>query len=173
MSEIKDVYDALNANATLANAMKKGFASVIESMDTYQMGKYRSTVIDIANLVHPKASNSKATIMVDGKKMKALDAIMQGITVSADTWEVANSEAGQEVAKAVKAGKLDAVEAVTVLANAKNDNWEALLKEGKLGILAALRNVRSMLQTPRKEVIDALCDLVSNPEAIRKGKVMP
>ena len=173
MSEIKDVYDALNANATLANAMKKGFASAIEGMDTYQMGKYRSTVIDIANLVHPKASNSKATIKVDGKEMKTLDAIMQGITVSADTWEVANSEAGQEVAKAVKDGKLDAAEAVKVLAEAKNDNWEALLKEGKLGILAALRNVRSMLQTPRKEVIDALCALVSNPEAIRKGKVMP
>ena len=173
MSEIKDVYDALNANATLANAMKKGFASAIEGMDTYQMGKYRSTVIDIANLVHPKASNSKATIKVDGKEMKTLDAIMQGITVSADTWEVANSEAGQEVAKAVKDGKLDAAEAVKVLAEAKNDNWEALLKEGKLGILAALRNVRSMLQTPRKEVINALCALVSNPEAIRKGKVMP
>ena len=173
MSEIKDVYDALNANATLANAMKKGFASAIEGMDTYQMGKYRSTVIDIANLVHPKASNSKATIKVDGKEMKTLDAIMQGITVSADTWEVANSEAGQEVAKAVKDGKLDAAEAVKVLAEAKNDNWEALLKEGKLGILAALRNVRSMLQTPRKEVIDALCALVSNPEIIRKGKVMP
>ena len=173
MSEIKDVYDALNANATLANAMKKGFASAIEGMDTYQMGKYRSTVIDIANLVHPKASNSKATIKVDGKEMKTLDAIMQGITVSADTWEVANSEAGQEVAKAVKDGKLDAAEAVKVLAEAKNDNWEALLKEGKLGILATLRNVRSMLQTPRKEVIDALCALVSNPEAIRKGKVMP
>ena len=173
MSEIKDVYDALNANATLANAMKKGFASAIEGMDTYQMGKYRSTVIDIANLVHPKASNSKATIKVGGKEMKTLDAIMQGITVSADTWEVANSEAGQEVAKAVKDGKLDAAEAVKVLAEAKNDNWEALLKEGKLGILAALRNVRSMLQTPRKEVIDALCALVSNLELIRKGKVMP
>ena len=173
MSEIKDVYDALNANATLANAMKKGFASAIEGMDTYQMGKYRSTVIDIANLVHPKASNSKATIKVDGKEMKTLDAIMQGITVSADTWEVANSEAGQEVAKAVKDGKLDAAEAAKVLAEAKNDNWEALLKEGKLGILAALRNIRSMLQTPRKEVIDALCALISNPEAIRKGKVMP
>ena len=173
MSEIKDVYDALNANATLANAMKKGFASAIEGMDTYQMGKYRSTVIDIANLVHPKASNSKATIKVGGKEMKTLDAIMQGITVSADTWEVANSEAGQEVAKAVKDGKLDAAEAVKVLAEAKNDNWEALLKEGKLGILAALRNVRSMLQTPRKEVIDAFCALVSNLELIRKGKVMP
>lgn len=172
MSEIKDVYDALN-KSTLSNAMKKGFAKAIEALDTYQLGKYRSSVIDIANLVHPNSSLSKAVITVDGKQMKALDAIMQGITVSADTWEVANSEAGQIVAKAVKEGKLDKVEAEKVLAEAKNDNWETLLTEGKLGILAALRNIRNMMKNPRPEVITALCNLLSNPDAIRKGMVMP
>ena len=35
MSEIKDAYNALNPVSTLANAMKKGFASVIEGLDTY------------------------------------------------------------------------------------------------------------------------------------------
>lgn len=172
MSEIKDVYDALN-KATLSNAMKKGFAKAIEALDTYQLGKYKSSVIDIANLVHPNSSLSKAVITVDGKQMKALDAIMQGITVSADTWEVANSEAGQIVAKAVKEGKLDKVEAEKVLAEAKNDNWETLLTEGKLGILAALRNIRNMMKNPRPEVITALCNLLSNPDAIRKGMIMP
>ena len=101
MTEIKDVFDALN-QSTLSNAMKKGFAKAIESLDTYQLGKYRSTIIDISNLVHPNSSRSKAVITVNGEKVKALDAIMKGITVSADTWEVANSEAGQIVAKAVK-----------------------------------------------------------------------
>jgi hypothetical protein len=172
MSEIKDVYDALN-KATLSNAMKKGFAKAIEALDTYQLGKYKSSIIDMSNLVHPNSSLSKAVITVDGKQMKALDAIMQGITVSADTWEVANSEAGQIVAKAVKEGKLDKVEAEKVLAEAKNDNWETLLTEGKLGILAALRNIRSMMKNPRPEVITALCDLLSNPEAIKKGMIMP
>ena len=172
MSEIKDVYDALN-KATLSNAMKKGFAKAIEALDTYQLGKYKSSIIDMSNLVHPNSSLSKAVITVDGKQMKALDAIMQGITVSADTWEVANSEAGQIVAKAVKEGKLDKVEAEKVLAEAKNDNWETLLTEGKLGILAALRNIRNMMKNPRPEVITALCNLLSNPETIKKGMIMP
>lgn len=172
MSEIKEVYNALN-KGTLSNAMKKGFAKAIEALDTYQLGKYKSSVIDMSNLVHPNSSLSKAVITVNGKQMKALDAIMQGITVSADTWEVANSEAGQMVAKAVKEGKLDKEEAKEVLAQAKNDNWEALLKEGKLGILAALRNIRNMMTNPRSEVINSLCELLSNPEAIKRGMIQP
>jgi polyhydroxyalkanoate synthesis regulator phasin len=172
MSEIKEVYNALN-KGTLSNAMKKGFAKAIEALDTYQLGKYRSSVIDMSNLVHPNSSLSKAVITVDGKQMKALDAIMQGITVSADTWEVANSEAGQIVAKAVKEGKLDKEKAKEVLAEAKNDNWESLLKEGKLGILAALRNIRNMMSNPRSEVINSLCELLSNPEAIKRGMIQP
>ena len=171
MSEIKDVYAALN-KSTLSNSMKKGFAAVLEALDTYQLAKYKDTVIDMANLTHPKSALSKAEIVVDGKKMKVIDALMQGITVSADTWEVANSEAGQEVAKAVKAGKLTKAEAEVTLANAKNDNWEAMLTEGKLGILAAIRNIRSMLMSPRKDVIDGLCKLVSNGQASRDGVIM-
>ena len=173
MVEMKDAYNALNPKTTLSNAMKKGFASVIEKLDTYQLAKYRKAIIDMSNLCHPKSSLSNAVIEVNGEKMKTLDAIMKGITVSADTWEVANSEAGQIVAKAVKEGKLDKVEAEKVLAEAKNDNWETLLTEGKLGILAALRNIRNMMKNPRPEVITALCNLLSNPDAIRKGMIMP
>ena len=172
MSEIKEVYNALNT-ATLSNAMKKGFASTIENLDNYQLSKYKKSIIDIANLVHPNSSKSTATITIDDKEWKTLDAIMQGITVSADTWEVANSEAGQLVAQAVKEGKLDKEEAQKVLTETKNDNWEALLTEGKLGILAALRNIRNMLKDPRVEVINALTNLISNPTAIKKGMIMP
>ena len=173
MSEIKDVYSALN-KSTLSNSMKKGFKKVLESLDTYQLAKYKNTVIDIANLVHPKSSLSNAIITTsNGEKMRTLDALMQGITVSADTWEVAQSEAGQEVAKAVKEGKLSAEKAAEVLKEAKNDNWETLLLDGKLPILAALRNLRNMLKSPRPAVIKAVCELISNPNKIREGKVMP
>lgn len=178
MSEIKDVWAALNTNAdgkmlALPNAMKKGFAKAIENFDVYTFGKYTSGIIDIANLVHPRSSVSKAVITVDGKNIKALDAIMNGITVTADTHEAANSEAGQEVAKAVREGKISKAEAETILAEAKNDNWEGLLKDGKLGILAALRNIRNMMKNPRKEVIDYLCALVSDANKIRNGLIMP
>jgi polyhydroxyalkanoate synthesis regulator phasin len=172
MSEIKDVFSALNSS-TLTNSMKKGFAKAIESLDTYQLAKYKKSIIDISNLVHPKSANSSASITINGEDMKVLDALMKGITVTADTWEAANSEAGQIVAKAVKEGKINKEEAEEVLKEAKNDNWEALLKEGKLGILAALRNIRNMVKSPREEVINSLCKLLSNGDLIRKGMIQP
>lgn len=173
MTEIKDVYNALNS-ATLSNAMKKGFASVIESLDTYLLAKYKKSIIDIANLVHPNPMNSTATIVdAEGKTVKVLDALMHGITVTADTWEAAQSEAGQEVAKAVKEGKLTKEKAEQVLKEAKAENWNQLLSEGKLGILAALRNIRNILNVCDSTTVNILCNLLSNGELIRKGKIMP
>lgn len=176
MSEIKDAYNILSGKA-LTNAMKKGFASAIESMDNYQLAKYKSTIIDICNIAHPRPTNSRAEIdVVDGEKggtIKTIDAIMMGLPVSAQTWEVANSEAGQAVAEAVRNGELDQKTAEKVLSEAKNDNWEMLLSEGRLGMLAALRNIRSMMKEPRENVINMLCDLLSNGEEIRKSGVMP
>lgn len=172
MTEIKTVYDVLN-KAVLSNAMKKGFASVIENLDGYQLTKYKKNIIDMSNLVHPNSSKSKATITIDGKTVKVLDALMQGINIPADTWEHANSEAGQEVAKAVREGKISKNEAEKILAEAKNDNWESLLTDGKLGVLAALRNIRNMMKNPRKSVIDAWCKLITTDGLIRKSLVLP
>ena len=127
----------------------------------------------MSNLVHPNSSKSKATVTIDGKTMKVLDALMQGINIPADTWEHANSEAGQEVAKAVREGKISKNEAEKILAEAKNDNWESLLTDGKLGVLAALRNIRNMMKNPRKSVIDAWCKLITTDGLIRKSLVLP
>ena len=173
MSEIKDVWFALN-NTGLPASMRKGFAYNLESYDTYQLAKYKKSTIDIANLVHPDSKKSNATFENALKEVqKTLDALMHGETISADTWEVAQSEAGQEVAKAVREGKLTQDEAEKVLKEAKADNWESLLKEGKLGILAALRNIRNIMKTPRKEIIDMWCNLISNQELIRKNLILP
>jgi len=173
MSEIKDVLYSLNYKA-LPASVRKGFASVIESLDTYRLAKYKKTIIDISNLVHPNPNNSNATVTDDnGTVAKVLDLLMHGYPVTADTWETAQSEAGQEVAKAVREGKLTQDEAEKVLAEAKADNWESLLREGKLGILAALRNIRNIMKNPRKEIIDMWCSLISNQELIRKGLILP
>lgn len=172
MSEIKDAYCALNKSA-LSNAMKKGFADAITRLDTYAIAKYKKTVMDITNLVHPNTSKSKATINVNGEIMNAIDALMRGINISADTWETAQSEAGQCVARAVREGKLDEREAQRVLAEAKNDNWETLMRDGKLGILAALRNIRNILTNARASNVDALCELLTREDAIRRALVNP
>ena len=175
MTEIKDVYCALN-KGTLSNAMKKGFASSIEALDTYLLAKYKTTVIDIANLVHPDPTKSTATVKDEnGNEVNVLNALMNGINVVADTWETAQAEAGQEVAKAVREGKLTKEKAAEVLKEAKAENWNSLLSEGKLGILAALRNIRAIMNNSNAsdETVNMLCELVSNPNKLRNGLIMP
>lgn len=172
MIEILSIFSSLN-KVKLTNSMKKGFASAIEKMDTYTLFKYKKSIIDVSNLVRPSSKLSKSTIEVDKKTYKAIDALMKGLQVSADTWEVAQSGAGQEVAKAVREGKLSKAKAEEVLKEAKADNWEGLLKDNRLGILAAVRNIRNILQNPRKDIIDMLCELLENSTKIRQGKVMP
>lgn len=173
MLEIKAVYETLG-NSVLSNGMKKGFANAIEHLDTYQLAKYKKAIIDLANLCHPSPERSIATFKDDeGKIVKTLDAIMKGQSVIADTWESNQSEAGQIVAKAVREGKLTAEKAEEVLKEAKNDNWESMLKEGKLGILAALRNLSNMLKGGKQEVIDEVCKLISNEQLLKAGKIMP
>ena len=173
MAEIIACFSAMNKTKA-TNSMKKGFAAAIEKMDAHLVLKYKKALIDVINLVHPDPKNSASLVEVNGEKVNVLDAVMKGLPVSADTWEVAQSDAGQEVAKAVKEGKIDKDQAKEILKEAKAENWGALLNEGKLGILAALRNIRNMMNTVSKgQTFDALCELVGNADAIRKGKIMP
>ena len=173
MAEIISCFSALNKTKA-TNAMKKGFAAAIERMDAHSILKYKKALIDVINLVHPNPKNSNAVVEYDGKSVNAIDAVIQGLPVSADTWEVAQSDAGQEVAKAVKAGKINETQAKEILKEAKAENWGELLNEGKLGILAALRNIRNMLKTVSSDkTYDDLYKLLSDGDAIRKGKIMP
>lgn len=173
MAEIIACFSAMN-KVKATNSMKKGFAAAIEKMDAYSILKYKKALIDVINLVHPNPNNSTAMVEHNGEKVNVIDAVIKGLPVSADTWEVAQSDAGQEVAKAVKEGKIDEAQAEKILKEAKAENWTALLTEGKLGILAALRNIRNIMKTVSDaKTYDTLCALLSDGEAIRKGKIMP
>lgn len=173
MSEIKDFHYWWTGKV-MSNAMRKGFNSVLVNADSYALTKYKKTVIDIANLTHPDPWKSKALSEIeDGRVVNTLSAILKGLPVQAETWETAQSEAGQLVAEAVKNGTLNEDEAANMLRAAKHENWKVLLQEGKLGILAAIRNLRNILKVDDDEVADMLCKLVSDGDKIRKGKIMP
>lgn len=171
MVEIKTVYQMLNGGGVLANAMKKGFRTVLEGSDSYQILKYKKATIDISNLVHPNIAKCKGKISVDGIEVVTIDALMRGLSVSADTWEANNSEAGQLVAVAKREGKISEEEAKELLDAAKAENWNGLLRDKKLGILAALRNIRNILEVC--DDVTALCNLLSDEGQIIKGKIMP
>jgi len=173
MSEMIACYTSFNDKG-ITNAMKRGFASALENLDTYSLLKYKTSLIDVINLVHPNPNKSRSFVEFEGKKVSTIEAIIKGYNVSADTWEVAQSDAGQIVAKAVKEGKVSLDEAKELLTEAKSENWKGLLDDGKLGILAAIRNLRNILTNrPDSKTIDKLCELISNEESILKGKIMP
>ena len=173
MREIVNCFMVMN-DKTIINSMKKGFKTALESMDTYTLLKYKSAIIDIINMVHPDPKKSNAFVDYMGKRIPTFEAIIKGYNVSADTWEVAQSEAGQIVAQAVREGKISKEEAQVVLKEQKSENWKGLLTEGKLGILAAIRNIRNILvNDPDQETIDTLCKLLSNKDMILQGKIMP
>lgn len=173
MSEILEVFSSLN-KTKLTNAMKKGFANVLENTDSHQILKYKDKIYDVINLCHPNSAVSKAEVEWEGKKIKVLDAIKKNLHISADTWEVAQSEAGQIVSQAVREGKISKEEAEEILEKAKSENWNELLTSGKLGILAALRNIRNILKvTNNSKNIELLCDLLSDKKQILNGKIMP
>jgi len=173
MSEMVSCFTTINGKS-ITNSMKKGFASTLEKLDTYSLLKYKSSILDLFNLVRPKQDNSSAIVEFEGKMVPTFEAIVKGYKVSADTWEVAQSDAGQVVAQAVREGKISTEEAKQVLTEAKAENWKGLLTENKLGILAAVRNIRNiMLNKPDSDTIDKLCSLLSDEVVIRNGKVMP
>lgn len=175
ISEILKIFKILNP-VLASNPMKKGFASAIENLDSYSLLKYKKDLIDVINIVHPSSQKSKAVVKVGDNEFKTIDAIMQGLSVSADTWEVAQSEAGQIVAEAVKEGKISKEESKKILQEAKADNWKGLLESNKLGILAALRNLRNIITSDvlnNTTTLDILCNLLKDPKKILEGKIMP
>lgn len=177
MSEIMACYKFLNPNKSLPNSMKKGFASAIEGMDLYAFGKYTKQIRDVANMVHPIGNLTPIIGVTDGKrenKAHVLNLIMNGINIPAHTWENAQSSAGEIVAKAQREGKIDNIQAVELLQEAKAENWNQLLSEGKLGILALLRNLRNILLTnPTKDIMSMVVNLLTDPKRILQGKIMP
>jgi len=156
----------------LPRKLVRQFASNLEKLDSYSILKYKKDMINLTNLVHPDPKKAR-TVEYNGEQVSVIDALMKGLSVSADTWEVAQSDAGQKVAQAVKEGKLSTTEAKELLDEAKNENWIALMEEGKLGILAAVRNIRNILKSVDAKSLKLLCDLLSNGDLIRKGKVLP
>lgn len=174
MSEIIIAYKIFNAKA-IPNSMKKGFAKVLETSNSLLLGKYKKQVIDVMNLVHPKENNSNSFVKsMNGENIKTFKAIINNITFDVDTWERQNSDAGQLIAEAVRTNKISKDDAKVLLTDQKSSNFLGLLNDNKLGILAALRNIRSILSNnPKKESIDLLTKLFENSENILKGKIMP
>lgn len=170
MKAILDTYKTLGGKGVMPNSMKKAFKKAIEELDTYSLLKYKKDIIDVANLVHPNPNNSNATVEVDGEKIPTIIAIMRGAKVSADTWETGLSDVGQ----VVKEFDLSEEEKEQALKQGKNAVFSDLLKENKLGYLAAIRNINNIVKNDSDgETTKMLANLISDSTKIRAAKIMP
>jgi len=155
MSEIISYYFIKNKNKALPNSLKKGFSKAFDKFDGYQLAKYKGegnevSLVDIVNLVHPKATN---------KNKKALAELINGTLKNTDTWEAKLSEAGQSNSGNDKNEK-------------KAQVWKELIETKKIGYLALVRNLRNiMIQSP--ESIDAACNLLRDKNLISKSLILP
>ena len=170
MLEIVSCYNHFNPGKPLPNAMKKGFRLALEKADTYELAKYQGknksvSLVDVINLVHPKPSNEMEGVFRD---------IMNGELKQFNTVEDKNTKAGQEVAAKVKAGEITKEQAEVELSSVKEENYIELIKTGKIGYLALIRNLRNMVKdSSSSKLIDEACILLVNEQKIKGSLVFP
>lgn len=119
----------------IPSQMKKGLAEAFKKFDAYALGKYnRDGAIKLRDVLFLTHPKPK-----DEAQQKLWEKLIDGTLESPDTWEVALSRGAD-----------------------KKETFERLIKEGKLGYLALLRNLRNMIQSG--------CDTSLVKEAILLGK---
>ncbi len=141
---------------TLPNAMKKGFAAAFGRFDGYQLAKYRGEsktvkLVDLVNLVRPVPNERNAL---------ALKQLVAGELISDATWEARLTQAGQQASNDQEKAEL------------KNAAWTDLLRTGKLGYLALLRNLRNIVaQAP--ELSAEVAVQLTDRARIKQSLVLP
>ena len=135
----------------IPNAMKRGLGDALARFNEYQVAKYRGDghafkLVDAVNLLHPQAT-------------PALTGLVKGTLQAPETWETKLSAAGQQ-----DDGEVE---------DAKAQVWKDLLVAGKLGYLAALRNVRNIADQADQETRKLLCSLLVDEKALRRARIFP
>lgn len=201
MFEILAAYQFLNPNKPIPNAIKRGFKAAIEDADMFELARYKGegrkvSLVDIVNLVHPTPSKKNGSVEVSvadynkaivgtkfvGEKANSesgttriatLRALVLGLLKQVNTVESTNSEAGQVIAKAVKAGTVTQKEADDLLVEAKTENFRELIESKKIGYLALLRNMRNILNLNDNTLTLDACRLLVNEDFIKRSRVFP
>lgn len=165
----------------------------------YQMKGKEISLVDIVNLVHPsqtekqgfievsvgeylksiKGTKWEPVVDINGKddkdtiKIPTLHALILGLLKQFNTVEDKNTESGKIIAEKVIKGDITEEEAEIELNKVKSENFLQLIKSKKIGYLALLRNLRNIIKTENNDLIDEACNLLKEPEFIKKSLVFP
>jgi hypothetical protein len=147
---MKQMGDMRKYSMMMPNPMRKAFADIMSGgrFDEYQYKKYMNgtdgvTVKDLVLACRPNPAS-----LSDPTLFKR---ILDG-----------------------KVGPIDTMQTMLSSGDGAGDAMGALLSSGKLGIMAALKNIRNALENGLSDDhLDLWCKLVSDRDAIMRGKVLP
>jgi 60 kDa SS-A/Ro ribonucleoprotein len=115
-----------DGKSPLAAQVKKGLARALGKFDEYQLAKYdRSGPVRLRDVLFLCHAKPR-----DAAQAALWKRLIESALETPDTWEVALSAGGD-----------------------KRETWEGLLREGKLGALALLRNLHNMKQAGVDEAL--------------------
>jgi len=149
----------LHNNKAIPNQVKKGIAKAFGKFNEYQLSKYNSSkkdvkLLDILRLTHPKPK--------DTEQSELWGRLVSGTLAPAETWERKISAAGQ--------GDKTASE----VEDTKTQEWENLILGKKLPYMAALRNLRNVVQSKVSPAAHSMLqDYICNETAVANGKQFP
>jgi hypothetical protein len=129
----------------IPNSLKKGIRDTFSKFDEYALAKYnRAKVVTLKDILC--LVHPKPLNVEQEKIWKRL---IEGNLEVPKTWETELSAKGN-----------------------KKEVWEELIREKKIGYMAALRNLRNISQSGASNIDDVL-NYIQNPAAIAKSKQLP
>lgn len=163
MTEMVALYNSRNGKKMLPNVLRRSMKDVLESKwDEYQLKKYLGEsnsvkLRDIVKLTHPEpqmlVANGKAT---DTDVFKR---VIEGTLSAIETAQTTNSGYTGE---------------------ARAENYYKMLSENKLGYMAALKNLKNILEAmatsstdKRDMMVDKLVSLFGNAKLCHNSMVLP
>ncbi len=130
----------------LPQQIKRGAARALQTFDEYQLAKYRAS--------GKEWSLKDVVNLVRPRRTDALNKLMSDELRNKDTWESKVSAAGGDKEKTSEA-------------------WTELLKSGKLGYMALLRNLRNIAESADPEAIKLAVEQLTDPERVKKSRQFP
>lgn len=145
ITEIMAFYLA-NFEKPIPNSLRKGIADVLSGLSEYELAKYKGEQkgVKMRDLIILCHPTPKDEAQSDLWKR-----CIEGKLETPDTWETQLSAHGN-----------------------KKSTWEQLIDDNAIGYMAALRNLRNMIQAnPRN--LEIIYARLEDPAAVRKSKQLP
>lgn len=171
ITEIAACFFHINKDRNLTNAMKKGFAQALSTLDRFELARYAGKnrgvgLVDIFNMVHPVGKSSDIYELLHG-----------GIK-QFGTSEAKNSEAGQEVKAMVSSGEVTKEKGEEILQEKKASNFNELITGKNIGYIQLLRNLKNVYNATNgfadnKELMDTVRKQLTNADKIKASLVFP